>query len=101
MRARARLPLRSRMRRIEKIEHVSQDMEHNNYSHVQIGLHVVTLAVMAYLTADVIHPPPELLFQKIDKYLALTEHASGRARLGQLSQVGSYAGTVAAHGPQM
>ena len=88
-RARARVPLRTRMRRIEKIEQVTQDLEHNNYSHVQNGLHIVTLAVMAYLTTDVTHPPPELLFQNIDQYLALVEHASGRVLVNFLKYAGA------------
>ena len=34
----------------ERIKKVTKDLEHNHYMHVQNGLHVITLAITAYLT---------------------------------------------------
>lgn len=36
--------------KFERISKVTKDLEHNNYMHVQNGIHVITLAITAYLT---------------------------------------------------
>ena len=54
--------------RITKIFKITKDLEHNNYAHVTTGLRIVTLASHAFLTQDVVSPPPSLLSRNIDVY---------------------------------
>lgn len=48
---------------VTKVYEVTNDLEHNAYSHHQTSLHVITLAVVAYLMQDVQDPPPQLLLR--------------------------------------
>ena len=54
--------------RLTKIFKITKDLEHNNYAHVTNGLRIVTLASHAFLTQDVVSPPPSLLCRNIDMY---------------------------------
>ena len=56
--------------RITKIFKITKDLEHNNYAHITNGLRIVTLASHAFLTQDVVSPPPSLLSRNIDVYLS-------------------------------
>ena len=73
---------------ITKIFKVTKDLEHNNYAHVQQGLHVVTIAIMAYLLQDVVEPRPSLLLRDPEAYLQQVESATGVVLVRYLQYAG-------------
>ena len=62
---------------VTRVQRITQNLEHNNYSHVQQVHHVVTIAISAYLTQDVVAPPPALLLTSLDLYEQSVNSASG------------------------
>ena len=62
---------------IDRVMHITKDLEHNAYAHHQAAHHATTLAVVAFLLQDVQEPPPALLLRDIDAYLARLESAGG------------------------
>ena len=70
------------------MQHVTPNLENNNYAHVQNANHIVALAVHAFLLQDVTSPPPQLLSRDIDLYISQVEHASGLILVEYLKYAG-------------
>jgi len=73
---------------IERVQEITQNLEHNNYAHVQNALHAMTVGIVSFLVQDVRNPPPGLLLQDLDAYEALIDHAGGHVLLAFLRYAG-------------
>ena len=73
---------------ITKVFVVTQNLEHNNYAHVQQAHHMITLAIMAYLVQDVVAPSPSLLLRDPELYLQQVDSASAVVLVRYLQYAG-------------
>ena len=73
---------------IERVQEVTQNLEHNAYAHHQRAHAVVTIAIICYLVQDVQWPPPALLVRSIDSYLLQVHSAGGIVMLQYLKHAG-------------
>jgi len=73
---------------IERVQKITQNLEHNSYAHHQNTHHVITLAIVGYLVQDVIWPPPDLLLRNFDVYMAQVDTAGGIVLLRYLRHAG-------------
>ena len=68
-------------------EHI-KNLEHDSYRHALDGVHVVTLAITAYLLKHVHNPPPSLFLSDFNAYKAQVNSAGGLVLLYFLRYVG-------------
>ena len=73
---------------IDRVRVITQDLEHNNYSHHQNAHHVMVIGIVAFLMQDVQQPSPALLMRDPDLYLSQLQHAGGIVMLRYLRHAG-------------
>jgi hypothetical protein len=73
----------------KQIYHHMADLQHDNFRHCLDFHRVNTAGILAYLTLDVVHPPPSLLIRDPKAYSSLVRNAGGIVLLKYLEGVGS------------
>jgi hypothetical protein len=73
---------------LERVKEVTQDLQHNNYSHHQNFHHVATIAAVSFLMQDVTDPPPSMFVADPARYLANVQNATGIVLLKYLMYAG-------------
>ena len=71
------------------IYHQMKDLQHDNFRHCLDFHRANTAGILAYLTLDVVHPPPSLLVRDPKAYAALVRNAGGIVLCQYLERVGS------------
>jgi hypothetical protein len=73
---------------IERVVKVTQNLEHNAYSHHQNAHHVIVIAAVSYLLQDVQRPSPRVFLRDPDVYLSQVQTAGGEVLVRYLRHAG-------------